>query len=761
MAEPHNFPKMSGFRNHNLQALGKQTKTLATSMDEEDWTTDDFEQPISSILTSVKSTPIPAVEISQSIAIPTPPVVSNEPSRTHQEPQQMDWLVKKKSMNNIHKAAVITPKHKWESVAPEKPVKSSILTHVHSSAKTIPAKLSREALVGEFQKLNVADNIKSKEIEDLAVKFKQFTTSEIAAFYQKFKLLNNGSDRVDSRNLASLASKAGANAAQFDSKIISLKLEDANGSVTFEGFLKGVTAVLGDQGSGQIQSRNSKKIVLHGHTENTTHTINEDEKESFTIHINQALGHDPLLAERMPIDPKSMQIFSECTDGLILAKLINDSVPGTIDERVLNVNKHPNKFQKTENNNLVINSAKVIGCSVVNIGSSDLMEGSEHLILGLIWQIIKMGLQSQIDITVHPELYRLLNDGEKLEDFLKLPADQILLRWFNYHLRAAGHNKTVRNFTGDVKDGVNYTILLNQLAPELCSKAPLQQNDLMLRAEMILENAEKLGCRKYLTAKTMVQGNQKLNFAFVANLFNMHPGLEELSKAEMETIDTDIFDAQGSRETRQFSLWLNSLEVEPRVNNLFEDCKTGVVLLQAFDKVRPGSVQWTKVNKEPNLQSKFKRVENCNYVIDLAKNANFSVVGIQGSDIVDGSKKLLLGVVWQLMRDHVIQVLKPLSSAQKSINDTAIIEWANSNVRSSGKFSTMANFKDPSLKNSNFFLDLLNSLRPGVVNYDLVSRPATGIFNLSRSGLLDECTVCYFNRPKTWRNDIYTPRRFG
>lgn len=126
------------------------------------------------------------------------------------------------------------------------------------------------------------------------------------------------------------------------------------------------------------------------------------------------------------------------TDGLILCKLINDAVPDTIDERVLNVKPKLNNFQMVENNNIVINSAKAIGCSVVNIGPTDIIEGREHLILGLIWQIIKRGLLSKIDIKQHPELYRLLEQDETLDEFLRLPPDQILLRWFNYHLKAAG-----------------------------------------------------------------------------------------------------------------------------------------------------------------------------------------------------------------------------------------------------------------------------------------------------------------------------------
>jgi plastin-1 len=292
------------------------------------------------------------------------------------------------------------------------------------------------------------------------------------------------------------------------------------------------------------------KIVLHGHMENTLHTINEDEKESFVVHVNQALGNDKDLKKRFPIDKSSMQLFTECRDGLLLAKLINDSVPGTIDERVLNISAKLNAFQMTENGNVVINSAKAIGCSVVNIGAQDLIEVREHLILGLIWQIIKIGLQSHIDITVHPELFRLLEPGETLDAFLKLPPEQILLRWFNYHLKKAGWNRKVNNFGSDVKDGENYTVLLNQLDPSQCSRAPLQTKDLLQRAEQVLENADKLGCRKYLNAKTLTEGNTKLNFAFVANLFNQHPGLEQLTEAEKSTLDEWLFKSEGDREAR-------------------------------------------------------------------------------------------------------------------------------------------------------------------------------------------------------------------
>ena len=183
------------------------------------------------------------------------------------------------------------------------------------------------------------------------------------------------------------------------------------------------------------------RITVGGATGSSQHTINEDELSEFTRHINAVLAGDPDVGNLLPFDINTFEMFDHCQNGLVLAKLINDSVPDTIDERVLNrvgkKIKTLNAFHMTENNNIVIESAKGIGCSVVNIGSGDIIEVKEHLILGLIWQIIRRGLLGKIDIKLHPELYRLLEDGETLEQFLRLPPEQILLRWFNYHLANA------------------------------------------------------------------------------------------------------------------------------------------------------------------------------------------------------------------------------------------------------------------------------------------------------------------------------------
>ena len=61
-----------------------------------------------------------------------------------------------------------------------------------------------------------------------------------------------------------------------------------------------------------------------------------------------------------------------------------------------------------------------------------------------------------------------------------------------------------------------------------------------------------------------------------------------------------------------------------------------------------------------------------------------------------------------------------LSKNGKDITDSDIVKWANEQVKKGGKSSTMRSFKDPGLKDAKFFLDLLDSIKPGYVDYSLV-----------------------------------------
>ncbi|WFD02897.1 fimbrin [Malassezia obtusa] len=559
-------------------------------------------------------------------------------------------------------------------------------------------------------------------------KYPQFSQEEMMSLINKFHQMDvDGKGSLD-RQLV-VKEVQDLEKASYDQVRATLKDVDldASGRVEMEDYVD-LIARIRKGSNAEAGVVNKGRVTVRGSNASTQHSINEDERSEFTRHINTSFAGDAHIGARLPIPTDTFQLFDECRDGLILSKLINDAVPDTIDERALNFGKGgkgPNAFQMTENNNVVIQSAKAIGCSVVNIGSQDLTDGREHLILGLIWQIVRRGLLSKIDLKHHPELYRLLEDGEELDDFLKLPPDQILLRWFNYHLKAAQWNRRVSNFSKDVSDGENYTILLKQIKPDVCDTKPLQEPDLMTRAEMVLQRADAIGCRKYLTPGSMIAGNPKLNLAFVATLFNSWPSLEPLEEAP--PLEVEDFDAEGEREARVFTLWLNSLDVQPGVFHLFEDLKDGNILMQAFDKVAPGSVNWKRVSRPREGQelSRFKMVENTNYVLDVARMHNLQLVGIQGADITDGAKTLTLGLVWQIMRMNITKTLAELSRSGKSVSDTEILQWANNRLKTAGKSSMVRSFRDPTLSNAKFFLDLLDTLRKGIVDYSLVTNGNT------------------------------------
>ncbi|KAI2657257.1 Plastin-3 [Labeo rohita] len=444
----------------------------------------------------------------------------------------------------------------------------------------------------------------------------------------------------------------------------------------------------------------------------TQHSFSEEERFAFVNWINTALEKDPDCKHVLPMNPNKDDLFKAVGDGIVLCKMINLSVPDTIDERTINKKKlTPFTIQ---NLNLALNSASAIGCHVVNIGALDLREGKPHLVLGLLWQIIKIGLFADIELSRNEALAALLRDGETIEDLMKLSPEELLLRWANFHLENAGWSK-INNFSHDIKDSRAYFHLLNQIAPKgqkegedhiNIDMSGFSEKDDLKRAECMLQQADRLGCRQFVTSTDVVSGNPKLNLAFVANLFNKYPAL---TKPENQDINWGLLEGE-TREERTFRNWMNSLGVNPHVNHLYGDLQDALVILQLYEKIKV-PVDWSnKVNKPPypKLGANMKKLENCNYAVELGKTkANFSLVGIGGQDLNDGNPTLTLALVWQLMRRYTLNVLEGLGDGQK-VNDDIIVNW------------------DKEISSSLAVLDLIDAIQPGCVNYDLVK---TGSLN--------------------------------
>ena len=431
----------------------------------------------------------------------------------------------------------------------------------------------------------------------LATAFTPSEVRDIQAIFGEFDA--NGDGTIDRREISLILTRLGETPKEEDVNTLLAEADaDKDGKISFSEFCVFYNGLRQSGGSGKLATVVKKAagsfLKLEG-AGGASHTFSEEEKVAFSEHVNNCLAGDPICGAHLPLDPSSNHLFERTGDGLIFCKLINLAVPDTIDERALNKKIPMNIYQKTENLNLALNAAKGIGCQIVNIGSQDLVEGRPILVLGLIWQIIKIQLLSQISLKNYPELVLLLEPDEDMASLLKLPPEDILLRWFNYHLNKAGCGRKVSNFGNDLKDSFCYSVLLHQLSPTECTLA--NENDLTQRAEHIIRNARTLGVAPFIHAADICSGNKKLNMGFVAQLFNTCPGLRltEEMKDNFDFSALELDDAGDSREERVFRMWINSLAIpELYINDLFADLTDGVAILKLEDRVEPGSVNFKR-----------------------------------------------------------------------------------------------------------------------------------------------------------------------
>jgi len=466
-----------------------------------------------------------------------------------------------------------------------------------------------------------------------------------------------------------------------------------------------------------LKGANVKKIEGTG---GAIHQYSQDEVRGYVNLINSYLKDDDLCSKKLPINPDNDDLFGKLSDGFIFAKLINRAASGTIDMRAMNTKVPLNVFQIKENLNLVIQSSKAIGCKIVSIFPETILEKREYIILGMLWQILKLCVLATINIQQNPYLARLLGEDENLEDFRNLPPENALLRWFNFHLENAKHNRRVHNFTTDLQDGINYTILLNQLDPQKCDLSGLKDDE-ATRASKIITNAINIGVEAVIRPTDITNAHPRLNLLFTSLIYTHHHGLESQDPKLRELFESarmleENADAGDTREERAFRMWTNSLDLtdgkdEPfYMNNLYDDVNDGVILLKIFERIASEDVvDWKKATLNPNI--KFKKVENCNQVIDIGKKLGFTLVGIGGADLVNKNKKLILAVYWQMMRKDTLKTIGNMSEED-------LLKWANSRVKD---VPALKSFHDPSIRNCKFIFSLLNSIEPRAINWEHVT----------------------------------------
>ena len=74
------------------------------------------------------------------------------------------------------------------------------------------------------------------------------------------------------------------------------------------------------------------------------------------------------------------------------------------------------------------------------------------------------------------------------------------------------------------------------------------------------------------------------------------------------------------------------------------------------------------------------------------------------------------------MRSYTLNMLSNLPQSNKNgkVVESEIIRWANTKLREAGKESQISGFQDQTISTGLPLIDLIDAIKPGSINYDLV-----------------------------------------
>jgi len=297
-----------------------------------------------------------------------------------------------------------------------------------------------------------------------------------------------------------------------------------------------------------------------------TNDINQ-EIMAYSEYIDNLLGHiTELTPKYLPVsqsdrpDVKVNDLLDSLRDGILFGYILSQINPKSINldkmNRDIDLSGFDNNnkavptstdkakiiFNVTANHNIILESAKKCGIVVVNIGSEDILHKNVGLVLGLLWQMIRCILLKEINIDSHPELILLLDPDESIEMAGQLSNEQLLLRWFNFHLKRNGQ-KPINNFSKDISDSEAYFTLFERLnminnpneeVIDLISKGrAIPTSDKEKRAECVIKISKIMDCKRFININRIVNGHARLNLSFVATIFNKYSNVNLTDEESM------------------------------------------------------------------------------------------------------------------------------------------------------------------------------------------------------------------------------------
>uniref|UniRef100_A0A7E4VC58 Calponin-homology (CH) domain-containing protein n=1 Tax=Panagrellus redivivus TaxID=6233 RepID=A0A7E4VC58_PANRE len=113
-------------------------------------------------------------------------------------------------------------------------------------------------------------------------------------------------------------------------------------------------------------------------------------------------------------------------------------------------------------------------------------------------------------------------------------------------------------------------------------------------------------------------------------------------------------DERDTIQKKTFTKWVNKhlSKSGKKIDDLFEGLRDGFNLITLLE-----ALSGETLPKE-NGFTRFHRIQNVQYVLDFLKAHNIRTVNIRPEDIVGGNPKLTLGLIWTIILNYQVSVIK-------------------------------------------------------------------------------------------------------
>ena len=499
----------------------------------------------------------------------------------------------------------------------------------------------------------------------------------------------------------------------------------------------------------------------------------EQETYVFTVMVSQLLNIE------MDLQNDPSKLYRICKSGLILGRLMNVIAPDTLDERALSgiqidsadddqdddattsnltVDELSNIVITTEkcvdNHKLCMNSLNTLGISVSNdaINAGHMALADPHCINEFLYLLLRYHSQLTLDPSKNKNVFALAKDVEDRDEIGRMRTMEgtaVLQLWIQHMSNTSTpllfHNVQEGYETMTVPE--KHYIDIETTKNVLLNVTNKQYGDAVSDT---LEGtlAEQSVCNWFYEDSHLKEGRV---MEIVCSLMFANCSTLLLPEVEQATMMDDNEDEELSREGRTYKTWITSLlhniEGSKNIRDLVEDLRDGELLIQLIalitmsinknnakinqgesketkaDVKPPLVIDWKRVNKKTT--SRFKQVENVNYLLELCKTIGLNLTNIGSLDIIDRNPKILNALLYRLLRFHSLSIVAEATGVDarslKDVDEKVVVNWVNEKLASSEEGgSIMKSFREPENKNSVLFMELLEAMRPGIVNWEIM-----------------------------------------